>query len=87
MSLGLKGLERLAQLRRLVAASALIGIFSALLYFPAYAAWGLEAIVANKFVASLPWSDFVAGLPWMFSSIWSNRDPGRRRCRSRPLPR
>ena len=76
MGLCLKGQERLNQLRRLILASALVGIFSAILYFPAYAAWGLEAIVANKFVAPLPWADFVAGIPWRLSSLWStwNRD-------------
>jgi hypothetical protein len=76
MWLCFRGQERLMQLRRLIIASVLVGIFSAVLYVPAYAAWGIKSIVANKFVAPLPWADFVAGIPWAFSSIWStwNRD-------------
>ena len=76
MRVCLQGQERLRQLRRLVVTAMLVGIFSAMLYFPAYAAWGIEAIVANQFVAPLPGSDFIAGLPRMFSLLWStwNRD-------------
>ena len=67
----LRGKERLAQLRRLVIASALTGTFTAVLYFPAYAAWGLDAIVGNRWVAPRPWDLFASRIFTMLSSIWS----------------
>ncbi len=78
MGLSLEGPERRMQLRRLVMASILVGILSAILYFPAYAVWGIEAIVGNKFVAPLAWPEFVSGLPEMLSLTWAtwNRDIG-----------
>ena len=55
--------ERSLIARRLLPSVLVTAILSVLLYAPVVAASGLDALIANQFVVSLPWGTFTSTLP------------------------
>ena len=53
------------------AAAVAIGGGAALLYAPAAARTGVDAIVANRYVASISWPEMASKLPAMFDNSWA----------------
>jgi hypothetical protein len=65
--------KRLPQLLLCAGATAL---FTSALYMPALAVTGLDAVLANSYVARLPWQDFAQGILPSLSYTWSQWSRG-----------
>jgi hypothetical protein len=55
----------------LLAAGMAAGLLAALLYLPILRAYGLQALVGNRFVSPLPWDEFTAALPGSLNAAWN----------------
>ena len=67
---------RLVLLRRVLLCSAAVCVLTAILYYPVVRASGIEAVVANRYVSTKPWSAFVGHFPSLWRETWRqwNRD-------------